>query len=825
MKRKNRRLWHIASFLTLLLAPSVASADAIIYTLDYDINKLHIVQDTVNQFIYSRVSYDGYDFCGEVSAPMLPCKYVRFAVPYNATNISVSAMRIGTYSTINIPSQVYPVQQSYSGNDSIFGFTLPDYGYYFSPMGYPDNQAWLVDDGFYHGVNRLITVGICPISYYGMFSRIELGKIRITINYLLNNNQGGNQAPGVQTDPIVSIARVNSNLASSETNRVKELVANPNQVESFARTIGPEMYPYPDIDNAPGGYEYCVITNRQLAPSFKKLVALKRQKGYSAGTICVEDLYTNPYFQSDLVSNMTDSAGSVRQYLRFAHRFHSTQYVLMGGKESVNVPVRYIQTNTDYGNFNTPSDMYFCDLDMNWSLPINSNEWGRFNFAPELYVGRLLCESSEHIDNYTDKLLWYELNPGNGNYSYLRRTLYTQTDFSQSFQISQKNHAVSPFNDNDTTFIKEIGKYPNGNDIITKINETGFGFMSMHGHGSPIVIQINSRCFSIYPTADFISISNDSCASFDSLNNKRYPNILSSLACSTMPFDKYLYSNIIFNVGESFTLGKEYGGIAYLGNTRIGILNSDTLSCSNGLEYLFLKSMSMGINKLGIAESESKWMQSKHSYNDIHCRLTHNLLGDPEVEMWTDIPSLITDYAVTRNNNGIQIQGTLPDSCIVAYCDNTGNHGRHLYRSSDGAVNLTNVSSNSCIMLYKHNYIPSIAPLKIQNTTLQNSQYVFASDFSIGRDVDANRTEGNVVIASGAEYEVEATGDVLIGDGTIISEGATLRIWTPGTVTISGGTVLAGGKVEIFARDMAANGAFDCELGSSVKFEKYTPLR
>ncbi len=776
---------------------------------------------------------------------MIPCKYVRFAVPYNATNISISCVRYGYPSIVNLDNSVYPVQQDFDGNtteDQVY-FTLPMSNYYFTPVGYPFERAWLVDDGFYHGCNRIITVAMCPFTYYGHLNRLEIARYNVTISYSTNSVAQVPASGGI-VNLSDEIARVDTSLINREMNLLKGFVANPEQVESFAHGITPYAYPYPDIDNDPGGYNYCIITNRELAPAFKKLVALKRQKGYSAGTVCVEDIIANPFFLRDEVSNLQDSAASVRQYLRFAHRFHSTQFVLFGGKESSGVPVRYIDTQGNY-NYNTPSDVYFSDLDMNWSISARNGAWLTFNFAPELYVGRLLCDSLNHITNYTDKLLKYEFNPGNGNANYLKKALYMQNEIMQSSKECQfvQEFANGIFSDNDTTLIqRESFEYPLGTDVINNINENKYGYISLHGHGCPVGVNVN-QLGSFTPHKRIIGLRgwnlcpssgrylNEDGNSLESLTNKYFPNIMYSMSCTTMPYDifykedeNYTY-DLPMNFGASFTLGKDYGGVAFLGNTRDGYCN---YKYGNGLstilEGMFLSQLNNSSYKIGIAESNSKWIFShENSLTSIHVRLTHNLLGDPEVEMWTDIPSSISNYNIVRNNNGIQVSGSLPDSCIVAYCDNNGHQGMLTYTGE--TLNLSNISPNSCIMLYKHNYLPAIAPLTIQNGTISKSQYVFASTLAIGKNVDSGRTQGSVTIGSGAEYEVEATGDVLLGDGLIVEDGATLRIWTPGTVTISGGTIKNGATVEIFANEMVANGAFNCELGSNVKIDNYSPLR
>lgn len=81
-------------------------------------------------------------------------------------------------------------------------------------------------------------------------------------------------------------------------------------------------------------------------------------------------------------------------------------------------------------------------------------------------------------------------------------------------------------------------------------------------------------------------------------------------------------------------------------------------------------------------------------------------------------------------------------------------------------------------MLYKHNYIPYIAPLLLQNYTITHSQYVIASDVTAGKfvDVDSGRTNGDVIVKNDVEYEIEATGTVRLEGGFIVEKGATFVV-------------------------------------------------
>ena len=54
---------------------------------------------------------------------------------------------------------------------------------------------------------------------------------------------------------------------------------------------------------------------------------------------------------------------------------------------------------------------------------------------------------------------------------------------------------------------------------------------------------------------------------------------------------------------------------------------------------------------------------------------------------------------------------------------------------------------------------------------------MIASDVTIGNSIDTGRTSGNVTIASGVEYEIEASGKVSLEDGFSVEKGATFAVY------------------------------------------------
>ena len=161
----------------------------------------------------------------------------------------------------------------------------------------------------------------------------------------------------------------------------------------------------------------------------------------------------------------------------------------------------------------------------------------------------------------------------------------------------------------------------------------------------------------------------------------------------------------------------------------------------------------------------------------------------------------------------------ITSSDTIAYCDNEGNVGRKW--GADDVDFFNGISPTASIMVYNHDHIPYIAPMNLQNCNITNSQYVYASSFSAGRNIVPIINNGNVSIKNGADYEIEASDDVYLGEGFIVENGATFAVKTPSKVTIDGCVFQSGARVKIEAGKVEFIGKFTAELVSKVEFSQY----
>lgn len=156
-------------------------------------------------------------------------------------------------------------------------------------------------------------------------------------------------------------------------------------------------------------YEYVVITKRDLIPAFNELLTWKNQKGLKAGAVAIEDILADPAFKNgDLISGINDDAGKLRAYLRASRDKGIGKYVLLGGMGDV-VPFRYgyYYYNEDLAEErDVPSDFYFANLQGSWKADANGHYGSNSNIRTQnsnyiLYVGRLLCRTSDDIKTWT----------------------------------------------------------------------------------------------------------------------------------------------------------------------------------------------------------------------------------------------------------------------------------------------------------------------------------------------------------------------------------------------------------------------------------------
>lgn len=799
--KKGYLLLKLAAGLLMLamLSPQLCHAafTQILYLARY--NKAPVFgTDTLGGVTYTTISYEDLMNSGAPGMPSMPVDYIRFSVPYNATNFTVTATL-----TSNQPHYIdhllYPCQVPRMMNDTTPAvITLPDSAAYYSGSTYPTQTAWVVDEGFLDGENHIVTVAVMPFHYvHTATSDLVAQKRMVSVKLKFDLSD---------TLAMYPIVRNDSLLREEGYRLTRSMVVNPNQVKTFAPSqitilqdsmgiahggIGGDglnwVTPDDTIPNHPGlnptltdttnistqemhaqehYYPYLIVTTSELYHSMRRIAALKKQKGYNVRIVTMDQVLSNPLTNmGDNIKGIdgsyhvaySDDAGKLRNFLRFYYKYYGTKYVLLAGSS---IPYRSIEQIAD-NNFTRDtidcvSDFYYIDLNSDWSTDTISD------YAPDLYVGRIFAKDPEQIDNYTDKLLRYELNPGNGDYSYLKTLIYQEgLDFKS---------ALDGFKNLRTDYFPQRLSLRNynisGREVIDFLNSNPSGLINIFNHGDTTRTMV-SGAKGIYPQFFIHSIS--STTNGDGLNcmsNRDYPMIFYSSACATVPFDN---KNGV-NMGESFTTGKEYGGPVYIGYTR-----KIATETTKFVTSCFAEKLNDGYFVLGVADALSVWDYKNAFFKYQNPSPVHAYIGDPSLEIWTGTPHLYQGIDIRRTDNSVTISGIDTIPTTVVYC--IGN--TIIKRIATDTTMCINESPNGCLMLYGHNSIPYIAPMVLQNVNLDGSHYLIAGDFVAGNAVDTvnnNRTCGDVIIKQGANYEIEVAGTTTLHGGFQVEAGASFSI-------------------------------------------------
>jgi hypothetical protein len=726
----------------------------------------------------------------------LPVKYINLLIPANSETTGIVINKVQKQ-TKKLDYLIAPVQYPEpTGDGDNHEFVKPDANKYNSDCLCPSTCVQITGQNSFRG-NRIVTLAIYPFQYNSLKNKLEVISL-VDFTLTTKSIDGKVMTNQVEIEENSITGKVLKSIVDNKGDIKKYGVQHQKKESSISTTITNEktLKSATATTSISVNADYVIVTSETLASAFNEFIDWKKRKGIKVELVTIQDIYKN--YSGDLISGITDNAGKLRQFLCDAYdEGDGIDYALLAGDNS-NLPIRYgYHSNSSSDNdYIIPTDLYFSDFDGDWKVDTDTR-YGEpadnVDFNPEIFVGRIMVTNENEVKNWTKKVKKYELNPGNGNYSYLTKAFFTESDDLQ--QGNQAKYILDriPWITTDTIVFREEGGYnttttptfPTGNDVIDEFNNH-YGLCSFMGHGRPAgvgaaTIGLNDnitnskyvvRAFENGPSNSLWI--NESGNGYDNMTNTDYPSINYSISCTTMPFDDYEYlsSNSERNMGESYTCISNGGGPAYLGNTRVGWVGDSYL-----LFEQFINAMNdSSFFNIGIAEAKSKFW-----YNDRYLRFSHNLLGCPETELWTATPTLYSSATVSQSSTNVTVNtGGVSNSriCVMSALDN----GASYYSVKENYTSYTfpNITMPYYVTITKHNKIPylkNLTTVLLEDKTFNSNAYISCQTLSAGYSVDPNHTpNGNVIIASGASVTFDATGDVLLDNGFEVELGATFEV-------------------------------------------------
>lgn len=571
------------------------STDSITVVLDFNETDLsyknYIGPDNTK---YDIVSMPDCRFMSKIGEPMLPAKSVFVALPANCNfkDIEVSYKKNKTLAKYKI----LPAQPSVPTRRGATVEFVPPGPVYDSSNMYPGSVISGANVGSLRGYS-ILSLRVFPLRYNPAERSLILHKeITLTVSYT-TPLYVPTAAPEPEQDEFYRIAA--------------GLVVNPDDLSRGTIT---GVVPLPLSTLQGEAVEYVIITSSLLESEFQRLADWKTKKGVPAKVVNISWIDSNSNY------NGNDTQDEIRKFIIDAETTWGTKWVLLGGDTDI------IPDRKGRGNVDIPADLYYSCLDGSWNADGDSiyGEIGdKVDLEPDVFVGRASVNSVAEAETFVDKTLRYERGlpiDYQLNITFLAEKLWGSPLL---YGGDEKDEIDTNYIPTRFTIVKKYEKYANASASIA-ISEMNKGphIINHAGHGLYDAFSVNGL------------IDNDDA---DGLTNNPRNFILYTISCLSNGFDHDC-------VSEHYMNNPNGGTVAYIGNSRSGWCSPG--NPGNGPSELYDKEFfnslfNSNAYHLGevVADSKAKYIPDSQSDGPKRwLQYAINLLGDPELPIWTDTP-------------------------------------------------------------------------------------------------------------------------------------------------------------------------------------------
>ncbi len=603
--RSGARWCAIAIALATLV--TCAAAGTVEHVVEFDEQDLQV---TVLRG-YDLVTMAGCDVTREVGRPQLPAKAVTVALPAGSR---VTALEIASADSKELLRRFSPWPAQRPQILPIPGVALPAWEFaapersvYAGPEAYPAAVAELVSSGRVAG-NPAVGLVVHPLQFLP-----DSGKLRFFRRVVLkiHYEEGPAAAPVGHRPAVGTFGRA--------------VLANTGTIAPSRRSVRTGETFLDDAD-----FEYVIIAVADHAAAFTPLAEWKTAKGVPAAVVTVEWI--------DATYSGADGAEKIRSFIADAHDNWGTVWILLGGDTSwVATRSAYAMTCEAGGHPDEDAlacDLYFSDLDGTWNDDgdeIYGEVTDGIDLYADVFVGRASVTSTEEAETFVSKVLAYEKATASG--------------YQGNMLMAAEVLWSDPFTDSGIALNWIDRDYvPPRYDPITKLyetlgNESVESVIAAIGEGKGHFLHSGHAWYTVMGCGDGYMNRGD----VDGLTNAAEQPVVYSIGCWPAAFD--LDESCI---AEHFLRNPGGGAVAFYGNSRYGWASPGNPGFGYSERFmqefyrlLFVEEVrSAGATLAAAKAALIPFSQSENVYRWHQYEL--NLLGDPEMPIWTDEPATMT---------------------------------------------------------------------------------------------------------------------------------------------------------------------------------------
>lgn len=628
-------------FLALLI---LTTALLVAEQIEFDYNFGNIIQS--NRDSFDQLNFATTQAAGLPGEPVLPYQAVSLLLPVG--QVATSVQFIGSdLEAVSGRFNLYPKQPDRPlsfGKSAEFRVNEVVYS---SNEIYPENNISSYTTEFLNG-HPILLASFTPMQYQPASGQVSYYKnVKIVVE-----TETSTAALKAQT-----LLRPNSTLKDMIQN--KEMM---NRYTSFQRE---------------GEYKVLIITSETLQEGFNTYAEHYLSQGLKCEVKTVEEINSTMTGQ--------DSPEKIRNYIIQEYTNSGIEQVVLGG-DVEHVPFRGfycgVQSSEWMEAYDIPSDLYFSALDGTWDDD-EDGIWGEpeeDDLLPDIAVGRMPVSDLSELDIEINKSRLYQIAPVEAELNkplLVGENLYDDpltwgADYldlligyhDDNGYITEGIPATDPI---ETFYDRDLG-YWDANDIMAKINE-GSSFIHHAGHSnSEYAMRLTN-----------FDITNENFGLVNGFIHNYALIYTHGCTCGSFDHDDSIAERML-NI-NNFAVG-------FIGNSRYGWFNEgQTEGPSAHMHREFVDAIYTDkVNRLGSAHLLSKQMTSpwvtapgQHEEGALRwCFYDCNVLGDPLLPVYTDLPNEVTVTAPSMIN-----YFSLECPVQVIYSDDIPNLSLHLIQNEE----------------------------------------------------------------------------------------------------------------------------------------------
>ncbi len=551
---------------------------------------------------YDLISIGNDLYTSEIGKPALPELNFNVLLPPTAeiTRVSVVDFKmrdlIGTYN-------IFPAQPALplSFIEEKGKFVPPDYETYHSENPYPGRLVSFTPTGCMSGF-RIGGISIYPLQYIPATKNLQL-YTEITVRIEYEEGRYG----------MISLSKGQVDFFGGD---VRNLVINPEDIERFSPGVKPLFRDSTD---------YLIITGASYVSSLQPVANWRTKKGFYTKILPTDSANRYPG---------RDQQEKIRNLIIDYWQNKGTKWVLLAGDVGV-VPYRPCRVINGGYTGDIPCDLYYADLQ--WSYDGNRNNiFGEFPFNGDttdlyydVYIGRACFDNATELATFIRKDTVYEKRP---DPNYMVRMFLPQGNLWSGWPGDSTQNMIARYPPVPPWVIRKAYETQGqiSQSVCTETLRTGIGLCHMVGHGNTGGVYYSGGA---YATSSSV---------YNLTNTGKYT-FANSIACDAGAFD------VSDCFSENFVLAPNGGAVADIYNARYGWgYSSGPAGPSELFDMRFYSNFFQSDTtnfEVGKVNCLSKQGLRNSAYNQPvyrWCYYELNLLGDPELPIWSRTPLTLT---------------------------------------------------------------------------------------------------------------------------------------------------------------------------------------